>query len=72
MAETRSDKIRTVVAVTETEMKNLLAAQAQSAGFIDYTPDSVGINPTSLQIDQGDGIVIDEPGYEITFTGPRA
>jgi hypothetical protein len=73
MAETRSDKIQTVVAVTEAEMLNLLATQAQTAGFIDYAPDGAAINPTSISQPDIEGVPQpDIAGYEITFTGPRA
>jgi len=69
MANVISDKITTKILITEAEFLTLVAQRAQQSGLIDYSPDSVVINPDSVPaVVEGDP---DVPGYMLTFTGPR-
>jgi len=73
MASTLSDKIVTEVAVTDAEFLTLLSQKAQDAGLINYVPDNVTVNPTSIPQPDVEGVPQpDLPGWRLTFTGPRA
>lgn len=67
MATTRSDQQVVKVFVSQTELANLLGAQAQQAGIITFAPDAVDLLPSEETDNTDPQNPITTAGWEVTF-----